>query len=54
MATIIKADEARGFDVMRGKKVIAHFDNYAEAWEKAQATRGGYIRYFEKKAEEVK
>lgn len=30
-------DEARGFDVIRGREVVAHFDTYAEAWDYARA-----------------
>lgn len=31
----IAIDTTKGFDVMRGKKVVEHFDSYAEAWEYA-------------------
>ena len=29
-------DLAKGFDVMRGKKVVEHFDSYDRAWEYAR------------------
>lgn len=32
----LDVDVARGYDVMRGKKVIEHFDNYEKAWAYAQ------------------
>lgn len=28
-------DTAKGFDVMKGKKVVAHFDSYEAAWDYA-------------------
>lgn len=33
----LNIDESRGYDVMRGKKVVEHFDSYAPAWEYARA-----------------
>lgn len=33
------ADLTRGFDVMKGAKVVAHFDTYEEAWEYARPRR---------------
>lgn len=29
-------DTTKGFDVMRGKKLVEHFDNYDRAWEYAR------------------
>lgn len=29
-------DTTKGFDVMRGKKLIEHFDSYDRAWEYAR------------------
>lgn len=47
----ITVDEARGFDAMRGAKVIAHYASYEEARAYADAHKGVYIRYWEKKEE---
>lgn len=33
--TAMTIDVTKGFDVMRGKKVVEHFDSYAAAWEYA-------------------
>lgn len=44
-------DESKGFDVMRGAKVIAHYASYEEARAYADAHKGVYIRYWEKKEE---
>lgn len=46
MVTIINADVERGFDVMRGKKVLKHFNTYAEADAYAKEKGGRYIRYW--------
>ena len=32
----IAIDTTRGYDVMRGKKVVEHFDSYDRAWEYAR------------------
>ena len=32
----INIDTTKGFDVMRGKKVIDHFSTYEKAWEYAK------------------
>lgn len=56
MSTIIinglAIDAARGFDVMRGKQVVEHFDNYADARKCEAAGRGRYIRYWAAKVEQ--
>ena len=46
MATIINADVERGFDVMRGKRVLKHFDSYEEACAYAREKGGRYVRYW--------
>lgn len=47
MAIII--DTTRGFDVMRGTKVLKRCASYEEAWAYAAGKRGAYVRYWEKK-----
>jgi hypothetical protein len=42
----ISVDVSRGFDVLRGSKVLAHFDNYAEARAFADAAQGRWLRYW--------
>ena len=37
--TTITIDLSKGFDVMRGKKVVEHFDSYERAWEYARDHR---------------
>lgn len=52
MKNAISFDITRGVDVMRGKKVIEHHDGplaYERAKLGADAIRGGYIRYWQKK-----
>lgn len=39
-------DITRGFDVMRGKRVLKTFATYAEACAYAAAGRGRYVRYW--------
>lgn len=39
-------DVTRGFDVLKGKKELAHFDTYEEARAYADAERGRWIRYW--------
>ena len=50
MTTIIHAvpeiDMTRGVDVLRGNKVLKHFDNYADARAYAREGRGRYLRYW--------
>ena len=46
MKNNIKVDEARGYDVMRGKKVLKHFSSKSEAEAYASLKWGRYIRYF--------
>jgi hypothetical protein len=45
----LKVDVSRGFDVMRGKRVMRHFDSYAEACAYASEAWGRYVRYWEAK-----
>ena len=45
----ITVDESRGFDVMRGDKVLAHYERYEDARAYADAHRGCCVRYWEKK-----
>ena len=47
----ISVDVSRGFDVLRGSKLLAHFASYAEARAYADAERGRWIRYWAAKAE---
>lgn len=51
--TTITADTTRGFDVMRGKTVVAHFDSYEPAWTYAQ-TNGLTLRYWAVRPKEDK
>ena len=46
MKNTIKIDEARGYDVMRGKRVLKHFSSKSEAEAYASLKWGRYIRYF--------
>ena len=39
-------DITRGFDVMRGKRVLKSFATYEEACAYAAAGRGRYVRYW--------
>ena len=39
-------DLSRGFDVLRGSKLLAHFESYNEARAYADAAPGRYIRYW--------
>lgn len=45
----ITVDVSRGFDVMRGSRVLASFADYAAAVEYSRTKRGSYIRYWAKK-----
>ena len=47
----VEVDVSRGFDVMQGKKVLKHFDNYAEARALADSKKSLVIRYYAKKTE---
>ena len=42
----IKVDITRGFDVMRGKRVLVHCDTYEDACKVARAKGGRYVRYW--------
>ena len=42
----ISVDVSRGFDVLVGSKVLAHFGTYAEACSYAAEVRGRWIRYW--------
>lgn len=42
----ITVDLSRGFDVMRGTRVMRHFDSYAEAKAYAAQSGGRYLRYW--------
>lgn len=46
MANTIKMDTTRGFDVMRGKTAVHHYDTYEEARAYTAAHKGTYIRYW--------
>lgn len=43
--TTIAIDITRGFDAMRGKTVVAHFDSYEPAWAYARLN-GLTLRYW--------
>lgn len=45
----IKVDVSRGFDVLKGKTELEHFDTYEEAREYAAKAAGRWIRYWEAK-----
>ena len=45
----ISVDVSRGFDVLSGSKLLAHFDTYAEARAYAAQSAGRWIRYWEAK-----
>ena len=45
----IKVDLSRGFDVLRGSKVLRHFESYAEACAYAAQKGGRYVRYYAEK-----
>ena len=42
----ISVDVSRGFDVLVGSKVLAHFGSYVEAREYAGKAAGRWIRYW--------
>ena len=46
-------DTTKGYDVMKGTKVVEHFTNYEKAWEYAKE-RHLTVRYYEKKEEVTK
>ena len=46
-------DESKGFDVMRGTRVLKHFDSYEAACAYAAEKFGRYVRYFRLKAEKA-
>ena len=48
----IQVNVSRGFDVMQGKKVLQHFEDYAQARALADSKRGLMIRYYTEKTEE--
>lgn len=48
----VEVDVSRGFDVMQGKKVLKHFEDYAQARALADSKKSLVIRYYAKKAEE--
>ena len=46
------ADAEQGFDVMDGRKVVAHYDPLAEAQEHARRKARYCVRYWGKRAEQ--
>lgn len=42
----VTVDMSKGFDVMRGKQVLRHFERYEDAQAYAAAGRGRYVRYW--------
>lgn len=45
----IRVDLEKGFDVLRGRKLLRHFDSYDEAAAYARERGGRYIRYYAEK-----
>ena len=45
----VSVDVSRGFDVLRGSKLLAHFEGYEEARTYANQVPGRYIRYYAEK-----
>lgn len=41
-----KVDTSKGFDVIRGKKVVAHYDTYEAAKADSARRRGSYIQFY--------
>lgn len=50
----ISVDVSRGFDVLRGSKLLGHFATYAEARACEAAGPGRYVRYWAIKPTEGK
>ncbi len=48
----VEVDVSRGFDVLQGKKVLQHFEDYAQARALVDSKRGLVVRYYATKAEE--
>jgi len=42
----ISVDVSRGFDVLSGSKLLAHFGTYAEARAYAALAAGRWVRYW--------
>lgn len=42
----ITVNTAKGFDVMRGQKIIKHFDTKEDAQKSIDGKHGYYIRYW--------
>lgn len=39
-------DTSKGYDVIRGKKAVAHVETYEEARRECAKRRGAYIQYY--------
>lgn len=50
----IEVDLAKGFDIMRGKTVLDHAENYEVARRKRDMYKGATLRYFIKERKENK
>lgn len=50
-ATTIAIDATRGYDVLRGNKLLKHFASYEEALSFSREAGGRWIRYWMKKGE---
>ena len=48
----VQVDVSRGFDVMQGKKILKHFEDYAQARALADSKKSLVIRYYANKTEE--
>lgn len=45
----IAIDTTRGFEVLRGSRILRHFESYEEALAYMRAGRGRWMRYWGKK-----
>ena len=48
----VEVNVSKGFDVIQGKKVLQHFEDYAQARALADSKRGLVIRYYAEKTAE--
>ena len=48
----VEVNVSKGFDVIQGKKVLQHFEDYAQARALADSKKNLVVRYYAKKAEE--
>ena len=48
-----KINASKGFDLMKGKTLVEHFDTYEQASKAYKAQGCGYIRYYLAEGENV-